>query len=223
MDPLDLVFRRLVLAAQAADALARPIDIGEIIETLVPYAAARRDGLDTHDDYLHAVMRLAAGERDLAFGDDLMQDDLRNELASSNPDVGVIRTYLNAKLRLSTQAVQGVLAGDTDIDLRPPTPTAEPPSAGAPPSPAPREGAAGPAGDATGAEPRPAPRVSTPALPTDTEDQTCPYCAQELPTGRVVRFCPHCGINLRIRRCPGCSAEIESEWKFCVTCGRSAV
>lgn len=200
MDPLDLVFRRLVLAAQAADALARPIDVGEIIETFAPYRAVRRDGLDTHDDYLQAVMRLAAGERDLAFGDDLMQDDLRNELAAATPDVAVIRSYLNAKLRLSTTAVQGVLAGDTDIDLRPLTPE-EPASAGEPPSVA---------------------RVSTPALPTDTPEATCPYCTQDLPTGRAVRYCPHCGINLRIRRCPGCSAEIESEWKFCTTCGRSA-
>ena len=56
----------------------------------------------------------------------------------------------------------------------------------------------------------------------DTVDPGCPYCAHTLPLGRTVKFCPSCGLNLLVRRCPGCSAEIESGWKFCVTCGRKA-
>ncbi|MBX3174330.1 MAG: zinc ribbon domain-containing protein [Gemmatimonadaceae bacterium] len=213
MDALDLVFRRLVVAAQAADALERAIDLGDVLDKLVPYKLARRDGLDTNDDYLHAVMRLVAGERDLVFADDLMQDDLRNELKSPNPDVAVLRTYVNAKIRIAKEPAAKVLAGDVEIDLRPPTPsgevevTFEMASASAPEPPS--------------AEPPSTRRVSTPVV-ADTPDTSCPYCAQELPTDRQVRYCPACGINLRIRRCPGCSAEIESEWKFCVTCGRSA-
>lgn len=223
MDSLDLVFRRLVLAAQAADALARPIDVGEILDRFVPYRALRRDGIDTNDDYLHAVMRLVAGERDLVFADDLMQDDLRNELASPSPDLALLRTYLNAKLRLSGEAVQRVLGGDIEIDLSPTVDT-PPETAGVTAQDAAVLAASAVAAQAAapGAEPASAPRVST-AAPVDTAGPSCPYCAQDLPTGRVCRYCPNCGINLRIRRCPGCSAEIESEWKFCVTCGRSAV
>ena len=45
---------------------------------------------------------------------------------------------------------------------------------------------------------------------------------QALPVGRAVKYCPSCGLNLLMKRCPGCSAEIEQGWKFCVTCGRQA-
>jgi hypothetical protein len=215
VDTIDLLFRRLVLAAQAADALARPIEVGEILDSLVTYRAARRDGgIETHDDYLHAMMQILAGERELVFADDLMQDDLRNEVASSNPDLGVLRTYASAKVRLSTNAVQRVLAGDTAIDLRPATPVATPVIAYVP-TPAP----ASPVSSATpAARPSAAVGVSAP----EPQGAECPYCTHALPTDRVVKYCPGCGINLRMRRCPGCSTEIESEWKYCVTCGRSA-
>ena len=220
MDALDLLFRRLVVTANAANALARPLDLGEILDKLVPYKAARRDGaLETHEDYLHTMMQLVAGERDYVFADDLLQDDLRNELKSPNPDLGVLRTYLNASVRLSTEAVQRVLAGDTNIDIRPSTPiasavvqealaaSATPVAAGAPLAPAPVA---------------PAPVAAASATPADTEFTGCPYCSGALPAARAAKYCPHCGINLTVRRCPGCSSEIESEWKFCVTCGRSA-
>lgn len=215
MDALDLLFRRLVLAARAAGVLERPLDVGEILEKLVPYRAARRDSLlETNDDYLHALMRLVAGERELLFADELMQDDLKNELKGSNPDLGLLRTYLNVKVRLSTTAIQRILAGDTEIDLRPPTPSATPAvTTAAPPV------------RTTPAAPTPvvsaAPAPSEPVVVERVED-SCPYCAQPLPGDRSVRYCPSCGIDLRLRRCAGCSAEIESGWKYCVTCGRTA-
>jgi hypothetical protein len=223
VDALDLLFRRLVLAARAADALSRPLDVGEIIERLVPYRAARRDGLlDTNDDYLHALMRLFSGERELVFADELMQDDLKNELASPNPDLGLLRTYVNASLRLSTVAAKGILSGDTAIDLRPPTPIATPTTT--PPAPRASDGAA----SVSTKETVHSPPADDPASPRGvsasavTKTLGCPYCAQPLPDDRAVTYCPSCGLNLRIQRCAGCSAEIESGWKFCVTCGRSA-
>lgn len=219
MDTIDLLFRRLVLAAQAADALARPIEVGEILDKLVTYRAARRDGaIDTHDDYLHAMMQILAGERELVFADDLMQDDLRNEVASSNPDLGVLRTYASAKVRLSTNAVQRVLAGDTAIDLRPATPVATPviPMVEMPPARPGARGGVSPSEPVGGTSPANNVRSAEP------QGADCPYCTHALPTDRPVKYCPGCGINLRVRRCPGCSTEIESEWKFCVTCGRSA-
>lgn len=239
MDALDLIFRRLVLAARAAGALERPITVGEILDTFAPYANARRDGpIVSHDDYLQSVMELVAGERELLFADDLMQDDLKAELASPNPDVTVIRTYANAKVRLSTEGVQRVLAGDTNIDLRPPTPFSPRPSV--------PEASGIPVGAAVAAPVRPAESATAPVatatadpvapsvpagglfaafnstVKSDTDHGDCPYCAQPVPVGRTIRFCPSCGQNLLVRRCAGCSAEIESGWKFCVTCGRSA-
>ena len=223
MDALDSIFRRLVLAARAAGALERPIDVGELLQTLVPYPSARRDGtVETNEDYLHAVMRLIAGERDLVFTDDLLQDDLRAELASPNPDLTVLRTYTNAKLRVSTEGVQRVLAGNLDIDLRPPTPTplatprSLPTAARSEPLTGPRVHAGGP--HAVGIPSTSEFDIRTPV----TAAPGCPYCAQALPEGRAIKFCPSCGLNLLVSRCAGCSAEIDSAWKFCVTCGWKA-
>jgi len=49
----------------------------------------------------------------------------------------------------------------------------------------------------------------------------CHYCGGELPEGRRITFCPHCGQNLTIQHCPACSTELELGWKFCTTCGRA--
>ena len=56
------------------------------------------------------------------------------------------------------------------------------------------------------------------ALPT----RGCRYCGCKLPDGRVVTFCPHCGLDLTKRQCPACSTELDMGWRFCVTCGRGA-
>ena len=258
MDALDLLFRRIVLAAHAAGALERHLTVGELLDQFAPYGAARRDGaLDTHDDYLHALMRLISGERARFFGDDLMQDDLKAELETPNPDLTVLRTNAQTKLRISTAGVQEILSGDTTIDLRPPTPVNTPRASGArarqqtgEPMTMPRGPGAVPARPPRdpNAEPMTEPRPSgaiqhafeayasslsaaaeeglaaaQAAGPSAvTVEAGCPYCAQALPQGRTVKFCPSCGLNLLARRCPGCSAEIEQGWKFCVTCGRKA-
>jgi hypothetical protein len=228
VDELDLLFRRLVIAAHAAGALERPIEIGEILDQFAPYKAAKRDGmLDTNDDYLHALMRLVAGERDMLFADDLLQDDFRAELDSPNPELTALRSYATSKVRIATVLAQTVLAGDIDIDLRPPTPLA---TAAVPPKRA--SGAAPPmapkftpivATSAVAATPGVVPTPAEVAVePVIALANGCPYCAQPIPEGRPIKFCPTCGQNLLVRRCPGCSAEIESGWKFCVTCGRKA-
>jgi hypothetical protein len=244
VDALDLLFRRIVLAAQAAGALQRPLTVLELLDEFAPYGAAKRDGaLDTHDDYLHAMMRLVSGEGARFFADDLMQDDLKAELQSPNPDLTVLRTYANTKLRISTSGVAEVLAGDTEIDLSPPPKAGTPRrSGGVPSTGAPRVSGAQPAvrrptPPPTSAvtehptEPRDASALqqvfdayasSAMTTPPVTTDLGCPYCAQVLPKGRAITFCPSCGQNLNVKRCPGCSAEIESGWKFCVTCGRKA-
>lgn len=49
----------------------------------------------------------------------------------------------------------------------------------------------------------------------------CRYCAGALPDDRELRFCPHCGQNLQVLNCPGCGAEIEAGWRFCVSCGKT--
>ena len=60
-------------------------------------------------------------------------------------------------------------------------------------------------------------------VPSDTDaDPSCVACAHPLPADRDIRFCPWCGVDQTIKRCPGCASELETTWRFCVTCGRQA-
>ena len=68
------------------------------------------------------------------------------------------------------------------------------------------------------AEPIPS---TIPSLVNVSVPEGCPFCGGTLPEGRSVVYCPHCGNNLSVSRCPGCGAELEKGWKFCVTCGRA--
>lgn len=47
----------------------------------------------------------------------------------------------------------------------------------------------------------------------------CVFCAEGLPAGRRIRFCPHCGGDQRLRPCPRCDAVLEREWRYCISCG----
>ena len=71
-----------------------------------------------------------------------------------------------------------------------------------------------------------APRTSTGARPSspiaiDSGPPRCRYCGGDLPPGRPLHFCPHCGQNLQVKNCPACGAEVEAGWRFCVACGKT--
>ncbi len=55
-----------------------------------------------------------------------------------------------------------------------------------------------------------------------TKPCSCRYCGNRLPENRRMTFCPHCGMDMTKRQCPACSTELDVNWRFCVTCGRSA-
>ena len=65
------------------------------------------------------------------------------------------------------------------------------------------------------------PSGAAPMTSNPTPSQ-CRFCGGALPSGRKVVFCAYCGQNLAVTRCPACGSELEIDWKFCVTCGRSA-
>jgi predicted RNA-binding Zn-ribbon protein involved in translation (DUF1610 family) len=219
MDPLDLLFERLVRAVRDTrpEFLTRPFEVAELIE-LVPYRAVRAEGaLETNDDYAHALTRLLAGERGYVFADDLLQDDLRAELSSPNPDLAAYRAYLTSRVTVSQEH-----ARKAGISMPP----------AATPVPTPASNAQVPLSEAvTTPKPiRPSAAAASPPRPLDPEAETAPrssrpgcrYCGQALPEDRQVHFCPSCGQNLLARRCAACSAELEPGWKFCVACGRLA-
>ena len=63
--------------------------------------------------------------------------------------------------------------------------------------------------------------VRTPATGAETGAPRCRYCGGDLPMGRPLHFCPHCGQNLQALNCPACGAEVEAGWRFCVACGKA--
>lgn len=250
MDELDRLFQSVVRTVRDSrpENLSKSLEVGELLD-LVPYRLVRADlGVETNDDYAHVVTRLLSGERGYLFVDDLMQDDLKSELASPNPNLMAYRAYANTRVTLSQEHARRLIeqmGAATDpkpaatalqpANIEPtrtparapaaasaPAPLAPsaPPVARAPTPAAPREPATGPRPPRPVSSPRPLDPDSV--APHRPARPGCKYCGQALPEGREVRYCPACGQNLLVRRCAACSAELEPGWKFCVACGRAA-
>lgn len=271
-DELERLFRILVRRVRDVrpENLSRPFEVAEILRTFVPYRAHRADvGVETAEDYEVLVLRLLSGERGLVFADDAMQEDLRRELDSGNPDLRALHAYGTARVTLAQHAMRQVLessppahaagaaagsptlsAAEAPVDT-PSRVNDAPLSGGAarasqerapgaaevsaaldalqrqlPPTLAELDAVLAASGDA---KPRPSFQPRGHNIPDPTAEATvrtprpgCRFCGQMLPEGRTVTFCPHCGQNLKVRRCPGCSAEVDPSWKFCVTCGRAS-
>lgn len=49
----------------------------------------------------------------------------------------------------------------------------------------------------------------------------CRCCNGRLPaSASAIRYCPHCGEDLAVQRCPACSTVCQIGWRYCVACGR---
>jgi hypothetical protein len=240
MDDLERMYRHLVrtLRTKFTPLLTQPFEVGELYQTILPYRLHRRElGLETNQDYEMVLMSLLAGTRGYLVVDDKMRDVLAAELASPNPDPSKVRGFAGVHIALAPEILhrleaEGRASGvQGAIDLTTPrSPSVRPhrtgsgaipvgvPSA-APPLTAPSTGAAAAPSPVAPPEitPRRAPR------PVNIEPgEHCLFCKGELPTGRPISFCPHCGQDLTIVHCPACGSELERGWKFCVTCGRVA-
>ncbi len=229
-DHLERLFRRLVtnLAELDPASLERAFPIGDIVDRFVPYRTHRHTlGFDTNEDYELVVLRLLAGERGFAI---VTPDDVRgaiaDEVAGPNPDPGLFRQFPDALVLLDPDRVATVL--DAAVDSASPANAASEvpePEADAPTFEPALPEEVPPAGDATAermpflleeqlaapvARPREVAPVSAP----------CPYCGGNLPVGRTVLFCPHCGQNVGVVHCPTCGAELDVGWRFCIGCGQ---
>lgn len=225
MDDLDRVFQRLVqnIKSRSPDQLTLPFTVAELYEQLIPYRHNRRElGIETNQDYEVAIMRLLSGERDYIVGDDAMQDTLKQEISSQNPDTGAFREFATTQISISPAALE-------KHPDRGRTPAASRPAMVAPATGgSPTSGTADTAtldqrvgdGDSPPAAARPARPPSAGETPQPGVPQGCRYCGGTLPEGRAATFCPHCGQNLAISQCPACGTEMEQGWKFCVGCGR---
>ena len=239
------------IRAEYPEYMNRPFEVSELYQNIVPYRHHRRElGIETNQDYELALLRLLAGERGYLMGDASMHDAVKRELASPNPNTALFREFAAARVSLSPEAArrydQMSSAETKPDDVRtvsaapaPPRPAAAPPP---PPRPAPSPPTQPSAGFSAMASPPPPPRAPTPppaeyyatpatdlmsgggrsaAMSTVASAGGCRYCGGSLPPGRRVSFCPHCGQNLAVQRCPACSTELELSWKFCTTCGRA--
>jgi hypothetical protein len=72
-----------------------PVSVAEIYQDLVPYRTVRGlIGFEMNADYEHTLLRLLAGEGDLARLEPVeARDELRDELNSPNPNVGLFRKF----------------------------------------------------------------------------------------------------------------------------------
>jgi hypothetical protein len=248
MDELDRMYRRLVQNIRAGfpDLMGRPFEIAEVYTTLIPYRHNRRElELDTNQDYEHALLRLLSGERGYLIGDPQMQADLRAEIESPNPDLTKFRAYSTTMVSIAPDGARNAeppplrrpgSGGTTAIpSTAAPAPApsataqaaADRPTLGvpdqataaarpAPPRPAAPPPAAPPPLDV------PQPTLSATGQRSIVASGSCRYCSGELPEGRNITYCPHCGQNLTVLNCPACGTELDVGWKFCTTCGRAA-
>lgn len=77
------------------DTADRPVTVAEIYQELIPYRGVREAlGFELNAEYEHALLRLLAGEAELLrLEPTSARDELRQELQSPNPYVGLYRKF----------------------------------------------------------------------------------------------------------------------------------
>lgn len=209
MDDLERFFRQIVrnLAATDPARLHRPLPLIDLHDSIVPYRANRRAlQLESSEDYELVLMRLCAGEGGFARTEpDELRAEFEAEVRSSNPDLDIVHRYANAVVSLEPKPLALALNHEPGLAFAPPghpdrlsmseETTAELPSL----------------------EP---PAVDAESLAAGIHHiPKCGLCGRELPTGRLVNFCPHCGGSQVLTRCPVCQSETEAGWRHCASCG----
>lgn len=216
MDDLDRLFRRLVQNIRNGypEYLTHPFEVSELYQNLIPYRHNRREmGIETNEDYEVALCSLLAGERGYLAVDDALAAAIRAELATPNPNTAIFREFAASRVAVTAAAQRrgDELRGEATptVGVTPVTPAL----------PAPARGTWDPRASASGTTTKGEAAVASPPMAAAGEG-SCRYCGGALPDGRRIAFCPHCGQNLTIQRCPACGTELEISWKFCITCGR---
>lgn len=229
-DELDRLFRRLVdnVADLDASRLDGPLPLSEIHQNLVPYRTHRALlGIESNQDYEMTILRLVAGERGYAHVEpDEVRQQLEREARSVNPDTGVFRRFPHAGVWLDPDQVRVLLSTRASRSAE-----AARPDAGGTVAPAITAFELAEGGPLSGEEDG----TDEPQLPFSLDDGAeeppapavragggaqCGYCGGDLPVGRTVIFCPHCGQNVGVMHCPVCGTELDVGWQYCITCGR---
>jgi hypothetical protein len=207
-------------------AMHKSVTVAEIYQDLVPYKSARSlIGFELNADYEHALMRLLAGEGDLARIEPReVRDKLRIELESPNPDVGIFRNY--AACDVSVDVGEAELLNDDDDfeDLE----SWEDELVGPAIVPEPRaeeiQAALGTPFEIAASEPEEEVREIEPVPEAPPrvgphEPETCAFCGGLLPSGRMANYCPFCGSDQSQQPCRNCGELLDPLWRFCIACG----
>ncbi len=231
MDDLDRILQRLVqrIRAEYAEYMNRPFEVSELYQNIVPYRHHRREmGIETNQDYELALLRLLAGERGYLIGDASMQDAVKHELASPNPNTALFREFAAARVSLSPEAArryEQMVTGDgKPDDVRtvsaapppPPRPAAAPPIPRPAPSAQPTQPSAG-----VSAMPSPPPPLRAPT-PPPAEYYAAPPLSDRaagsatrgasMPSAVAAGSCRYCGGSLpqgrRVTFCPHCGQNL---------------
>lgn len=227
MDDVERMYRHLVqiIRTKFTPMLTQPFEVGELVQTILPYRLHRRElGLQSNHDYEMALLELLAGPRGYLVVDDRMRDTLAAQLAAPTPDPSVIREFATAHVALAPEWLHLLDAQSRASGTQGAVGTATPARSGLGPH---RTGSgsfpATAAPSASTGTPEPAPPRRAAKAIAVAADEHCTFCNGELPAGRQISFCPHCGQDLTMVHCPACGSELERGWKFCVTCGRASV
>lgn len=219
-----------VLSNGEIDRSREPIEIAEIYQSILPYRRFRKAlRVDTNEDYEMILLRLLAGEGGYASVDPAeVQDALIEEVNAVNPNPAAFRDYAAAKVYLNSSAVRTLT---TDFDRYAPPPPPDISEMEPDPFdsyiPQPTRSDDVPAATRLPFMPDPSVNVTPPAgleqspvfSETDQHPRSCPSCSRHLPLKRQVKFCPYCGKDVKVRRCPSCHTDLATDWKFCITCG----
>ena len=239
MDDVERMYRHLVktIRSSSPQLLTQPFQVADLYATILPYRLHRRElGLETNQDYEMAMLELLSGGRGYLTVEDRMREVLGASLKSPNPDPQLIREFASSRIALAPDGVRQVDpdALPASAATAPTAPVGVPvtesvsrPSRAAAATSAPplatqdatRARSPRPSGTSASPPPGPTRRPSKPIYLT--QDGECPHCRGALPGGRPLNFCPHCGQDLTVQHCPACGSELEHDWKFCVTCGRT--
>jgi hypothetical protein len=181
MDDLDRLVRRLVQNVRNSypQYLSQPVEVSELYQTLIPYRHNRTElEIETNQDYEAALCQLLSGERGYATGDAAMQEAMRKELSSPNPNTAVFRDFAAARVTLTAEAVRHF--ADSPTSLQRGAPSASP-RMSTPTS-------------SSGSSAASACRYCGGTLPDGRKVLFCPSCGQNL----MVQRCPACGTELEI-------------------------
>lgn len=174
LDDLDRLAFRLtrVVRQQFPQLAAQGFTLADLEERLLPFRETRREMADGGTEaWERSLLRILAGERNILSCEQPLRDAAKQALTQTSPTLGLVRSWSNSLLMLSS--------GDANT-------------------------------------------VATPATVHSHTAHGCRFCGGRLPDGRHMTYCPHCGLDLTKRQCPACSTELDTGWRFCVTCGRGA-